>query len=100
MAKNEDGGIKSAYELAMERLEQKEGKLKPLTDEQKAAIAEADSEMQAKIAQIEITMDPQIAQVRMTGDEQQARDLEAQKAADLERARTQAEDAKKQIRNA
>src|SRR6185295_1728489 len=53
-----DSGPKSAYELAMERLRQKdkEGGVveRPLTDEQKAAIAEARRVYDAKVAEREI----------------------------------------------
>ncbi len=49
---------KSAYELAMERLRQKDREAgveeRPLTDEQKAAIAEARQVYQARIAEHEI----------------------------------------------
>jgi hypothetical protein len=53
-----DDGPKSAFELAMERLRQKdkEGGVveRPLTDEQKAAIAEARRVYDARIAEREI----------------------------------------------
>ena len=53
-----DSGPKSAYELAMERLRQKEGgaapKERPLTDAQKAAIAEARNVYTARVAEREI----------------------------------------------
>jgi hypothetical protein len=53
-----DSAPKSAYELAMERLRQKdkEGGVveRPLTDEQKAAIAEARRVYDAKVAEREI----------------------------------------------
>ena len=50
-------GPKSAYELALERLRQKEGAEeaeRPLTDEQKAAIAEVRSVYESKMAEREI----------------------------------------------
>src|SRR5439155_778934 len=51
-------GPKSAYELAMERLRQKDKEAsvddRPLTDEQKAAIAEARQFYTAKVAEREI----------------------------------------------
>jgi hypothetical protein len=51
-------GMKSAYELAMERM----GSTGPsLTDEQKEALAEIDSKMKAKVAETEITFDQQLA---------------------------------------
>ena len=53
-----DDAPKTAYELAMERLRQKDqegGRVeRPLTDEQKAAIAEARRLYDAKVAECEI----------------------------------------------
>ena len=51
-------GMKSAYELAMERLG---GESQKLTEEQKQAIAEIDAKMKAKIAETEIMFDQQLA---------------------------------------
>ena len=51
-------GMKSAYELAMERLG---GESDELTTEQKEAIAEIDSRMKAKVAETEIMFDQQLA---------------------------------------
>jgi hypothetical protein len=53
-----DEGPKSAYELAMERLRKKDqaagGEERPLSDAQKAAIADARQVHQAKSAELEI----------------------------------------------
>jgi len=53
-----DRAPKSAYELAMERLRQKDAEQgierRPLTDEQKAAIAEIRNTYEAKLAQEEV----------------------------------------------
>ena len=53
-----DDAPKSAYELAMERLRRKDEEAgvveRPLTDEQKAAIAEARTVYEAKVAEREI----------------------------------------------
>ena len=51
-------GIKSAYELAMERLG---GESHELTKEQKQAIAGIDSKARAKVAETEIIFDQQLA---------------------------------------
>jgi hypothetical protein len=55
---SEDGGPKSSFELAMERLRKKDADegvtTRPLTDEEKAAIAEVRSLYNAKIAEQEI----------------------------------------------
>ncbi len=50
-------GMKSAYELAMERLG---GNPKELTDAQKAAIADIDVKMKSSIAEAQIMFDQQL----------------------------------------
>ncbi len=59
-----DGAPKSAVELAMERLRRQDEAAgdvsRPLTDEQKAAIADARSYCQAKIAELEILQQSQL----------------------------------------
>lgn len=52
--------MKSAYELAMERMERESGPTKKLTDEQREAIADIDSRYDAKIAEQHVAMDSQI----------------------------------------
>ena len=53
-----DDKLKSAYELAMERFQKKDAEAgvvsQPLSDEQKAAVAEVRNQYQAKIAELEI----------------------------------------------
>ena len=53
-----DDRLKSAYELAMERFKKKDAEAgverQPLTDDQKAEIAEIRSRYQARIAELEI----------------------------------------------
>lgn len=51
-------GMKSAYELAMERAG---GPSNKLTDEQKAAISDIDAKMKSKVAETEIMFDQQLA---------------------------------------
>jgi hypothetical protein len=54
----DDNAPKSAYELAMERLRKKDAEAgierKPITDAQKAAIAEIRNVYEAKLAQLEV----------------------------------------------
>jgi hypothetical protein len=54
----EGGAPKSAYELAMERLRKRDEdagiERRPVTDEQKAAIAETRNFYEAKIAEVEV----------------------------------------------
>jgi hypothetical protein len=55
---NEDDAPKSAYELAMERLRKKDAESgaesRPLTDAQRAAIAEVRNFYEAKAAEVEV----------------------------------------------
>lgn len=81
----DDKPMKSAFELAMERLRQKDAdagiESKPVTDAQKAAIAEIRNFYEAKMAEREVlhqsalraTLDPE---ARATLDEQYRRDRE------------------------
>jgi len=60
----DDSAPKSAYELAMERLKQKDAEAgierKPVTDAQKAAIAEIRNFYEAKLAEIEVLHQGQV----------------------------------------
>ena len=53
--------MKSAYELAMERLEQESGPTRKLSDEQKARIAEIDRKYDAKIAEQKLVHEGKLA---------------------------------------
>jgi hypothetical protein len=59
--------MKSAYELAMERLE-KSAPVQKLTDDQKARIAEINSLYGAKIAEKETFLQGEIVKEKMKGD--------------------------------
>src|ERR1051325_3091818 len=63
----DDGAPKSAFELAMERLRKKDAEdgvaARPLTDEQRAAIAEVRSLYDSKIAEQEILQDAAMKQL-------------------------------------
>ena len=63
--------MKSAYELAMERMEKEQGPSRSLTGEQRAAIAEIDKQFEAKEA--ETRMD---YEARMAADPANAADLQ------------------------
>ena len=69
--------MKSAYELAMERLNKTSPTIK-LTDAQKRKIAELDSKCQAKIAEREIGLKAEIAKVAQGGDFEAVEKLEQQ----------------------
>jgi hypothetical protein len=66
--------IKSAYELALERMGGEPGK--KLTPQQKAKLAEIDRVYSAKIAEEELSLNPKIATARAAGDFEGAQKLE------------------------
>lgn len=53
--------MKSAYEIAMAKLEKSGGPMKKLTDEQKARSAEIDRVYAAKIAQVQLKYDGELS---------------------------------------
>ena len=90
--------MKSAYELAMERLAQKEGAARVLTPDQKKAIHEIDSQTKARIAETEIMMDRDLAKAREAGDATKVQALQEQRAHELRKIRERGESEKEDVR--
>ena len=96
---SEEGAPKSAYELAMERLRKKDEAAgivqTPLTDEQKAAIAELRNLYGAKLAQADLqyqdqiraTFDPAVREALDTEYRRERERLTAEMDAKIEKAR-------------
>jgi hypothetical protein len=91
-------GMKSAYELAMERL-QKNAPVVPLTDDQRAEIAEIDSTYKAKIAEKELLLKDQIKKEVQAGKFKEVESLQKQLAMELRRLQEEAEARKEKVRN-
>jgi hypothetical protein len=99
-AMSKDNGPKSAYELAMERLKENDAaagveQRQPVTDAQKAAVAEIRNFYEAKLAEVEVlhqgrmrtTVDPG---ERATAEQEYRRDRErltTERDAKIEKAR-------------
>jgi hypothetical protein len=90
--------MKSAYELAMERLE-RSSPTATLTPEQKERIAEVESIAQAKIAEKELFLKEQIFKAIQTGDQASVAQLEQQLAMETRRIQSDAEDKRAAIRS-
>ena len=90
--------MKSAYELAMERLEKASPSLS-LTEEQKKELAEIDSKYQAKIAEKELFLRDQIGKAQTQGKIDEIDSLEKQLASDVRRLGEECEAAKEKLRN-
>lgn len=86
--------MKSAYELAMARLE-KEAPSQPLSQEQKNELAELDSRYQAKIAERKVFLEGQIRQALGTSEESP---LRRQLASEIARLEEEREDKKNAVR--
>jgi hypothetical protein len=89
--------MKSAYELAMERL-QKSAPSVTLTDDQKRQIAEIDSTCKARIAEKELFLKDEIRKALATGSTDEAESLEKQLASEIRRLREDCEAKKEKLR--
>ena len=89
--------MKSAYELAMERLE-KESPTAHLTENQKNEIAAIDSLYKSRIAEREVFLKDQIAKAQFTGKLEEATELEQELARDLRRLNQECEAKKEKVR--
>jgi hypothetical protein len=89
--------MKSAYELAMERLEKKAPSV-ALTDEQKKQIAEVDSQFKARIAEKELFLKDQIAKAQSAGNAEEAESLQKQLMIDVRRLQEDGEAKKEKLR--
>ena len=89
--------MKSAYELAMERL-QKGSPTITLTPEQKAELAEIDSSFNAKIAERKIFLTDQITKAAAAAKFDDVESLEKQLTADVRRLQEDCEQKKEKLR--
>lgn len=87
--------MKSAYELAMERLEAKSPSQK-ITDTQRAEIAEIDSLYQSKIAERRLLIEGEIAQC--SGNFAEIDALKKQLSSEIRRLEEEAESRKNRVR--
>ena len=89
--------MKSAYELAMERLA-KEQPTVALTSEQKEQLADIDSTYKAKIAEKELLLRDEIRKARAAGNFEEIEKLEKQLASEIARLREDCEAKKEKVR--
>jgi hypothetical protein len=89
--------MKSAYELAMERLEKAVPSLS-LTEDQKKELAEIDSLYRAKSAEKELFLKNQISKARSAGKFDEVESLEKQLASEIRRLQEDCEARKEKLR--
>ena len=89
--------MKSAYELAMERLEKGSPSIS-LSADQKREIAEIDSVYRAKTAEKELFLRDQIRKARNAGNLEEVESLEKQLASEIRRLKEDCEAKKEKLR--
>ncbi len=89
--------MKSAYELAMERLE-KSAPSVALNDEQKSQLAEIDSNFKARIAEREVFLKGEIAKAQTSEKFDEIESLQQQMAMDIRRLQEDCEAKKEKLR--
>lgn len=89
--------MKSAYELAMEKL-QDEAPVPKLTDEQKTEIAELDNLYQSKLAEREVFLGGKIAEAEATGDVEALEQLQRELTSDRKTIAAELEEKKEAVR--
>jgi hypothetical protein len=90
--------MKSAYELAMERL-QKQSPTVKLTAAQKAGLAELESQYAAKVAQRELALKDEIVTAESQGKDEEADQLRAQLVYDRAKLLAELEEKKERVRS-
>ena len=92
--------MKSAYELAMERLGKTEPAAKPLNSEQKAKLAEIDQRYRGKWAEREIFLKEKLENTLAQGEADEAEQIRAQLTREKAGIEEEREDEKERIRQA
>lgn len=85
--------MKTAYELAMERLEAASGPTRKLSDDEKAALAEIDKKCDAQVASIRIDFDTKLATADSHATYVALKEDLARELASIEDRRTREKDA-------
>ena len=89
--------MKSAYELAMERLA-KNQPIVTLTDDQKKQLADVDSTFKARIAEKELFLKDQIRTAQSAGKFEEMESFEKQLASEIRRLQEDCEAKKEKLR--
>jgi len=89
--------MKSAYELAMERLA-KDQPIVTLTDDQKKELAEVDSQFKARIAEKELFLKGEIQKAQRAGKFEEIESLEKQLGSEIRRLQDNCEAKKEKLR--
>lgn len=84
--------MKTAYELAMERLEKDSGATKKLTDAQRARIAEIDKKYDARLAETRLKLDSNVTSATTIEEFNAVRESSADEMVRIEEQREKEKD--------
>jgi len=90
--------MKSAYELAMERLNKASPTTAKLSDSQKKKLAELDSKYSAKVAEREIFLKGELQKAAAKGDFEAMDQLERQLVSERKSLQSELEEKKEEVR--
>jgi len=90
--------MKSAYEIAMERLNKTSPATAKVTEKQKKALAELDAKYAAKIAEREIFVKGELGKAMAKGDYEELEKLEKQLVSDRKSLQAELEEKKEKLR--
>ena len=90
--------MKSAYELAMERLA-KESPQESITDQQKQDIAEIEKKYSSKIAERKVFLKSKIQEAIATGELEEAQQLEEELSREIRSLKSSSESEKNTVRD-
>ena len=92
--------MKSAYELAMERLNTSDpDSVNPLTEQQKKELYEIDQRYKAKKAERELFLNKQLEEALLKGDNEEAANISKQITNEKLRLEDELEEEKNKVRN-
>ncbi|MDB6130530.1 MAG: hypothetical protein JWM04_1637 [Verrucomicrobiales bacterium] len=91
--------MKSSYELAMERLNSKNGPAKKLSAKQKKELAEIDSIYSAKVAEKELLLKKEMEKAMIAGQYEEYEKIEKQLSSERKRLEGEREEKKEIVRN-
>lgn len=94
----EKKGLKSAFDLAMERLASKGEGLVELTQEQKQKLADVSAKAKARIAEMEIMYGKKLAEARTAGAADKIAKIEDEMRAEMAKIRDREADERRKIR--
>jgi len=96
--KTNESGLKSSFDLAMERMAKRGERITALTEEQKQVMAEIATRTKAKIAEVEILYGKKSAEARAAGEAEKADKIEEEKRFEIARLREKEEAERGRIR--